>query len=635
MESGKWLHPVTNQILKAMKKPIYFLLIVFLMISTASIAQETKRLIKGQVTDAHSRQPLPGVAVTIIGTNRGTATDATGNYSMMVSPKDKVLTFRYIGYKTRDVTIGKDSVLNVALEVDNAQLTEVVVTGVSRKRMMLGKIAGIGADVQNMTLGSQPVFNTEEYQHLPESIFLEAKKNPLSTFSIDVDNASYSNVRRFINDGQLPPADAVRIEEMINYFDYDYPQPTGEHPFSVTTELGVSPWNKDNLLLHIGLQGKEIPTDNLPASNIVFLIDVSGSMMMQDKLPLVKSGFKMLVEQLRPQDKVAIVVYAGAAGLVLPSTNKKAEMLAAIEALEAGGSTAGAAGINLAYKEAEKNFIKDGNNRVILATDGDFNVGVSSSGELERLIEKKRETGVFLTVLGFGTGNLKDSRMEQLANKGNGNYAYIDNILEAKKVFVNEFGGTLFTIAKDVKLQLEFNPAHVKAYRLIGYENRALKNEDFNNDQKDAGDMGSGHTVTALYEIVPATSKNNKTELQTIDDLKYQQTQLNSKAATTNELLTLKLRYKEPTDDTSKLLQTIVTTQTIAPEKLSDNYKFSAAVAAYGMLLRDSKFKGSANYSKVVELAQQARGKDEDGNRGEFVKLVKTVQLMDARASKK
>jgi Ca-activated chloride channel homolog len=636
MELCGVLHHDRNQTQTAMKKHIYFLVFSFLLISLTTIAQT--RTITGKVTDATDSQPLPGVAITIKGTNKGVATDAAGNYKLLVSTSDKTLSFRYIGYKSKDVTIKKDSVINVALEADNRALEEVVVTGYSKKasRAMAGKIAGVSVMADQATFSyAPPVFNTEEYQHLPESIFLEAKKNPLSTFSIDVDNAAYSNVRRFINEGQLPPADAVRIEEMINYFDYDYPQPTKEHPFSVTTELAACPWNKENLLLHIGLQGKDIPTDNLPASNIVFLIDVSGSMMSQDKLPLVKSGFKMLVEQLRPQDKVAIVVYAGAAGLVLPSTNKKAEMLAAIEALEAGGATAGAAGINQAYQEAEKHFIKGGNNRVILATDGDFNVGVSSSGELERLIEKKRETGVFLTVLGFGTGNLKDSRMEQLANKGNGNYAYIDNILEAKKVFVNEFGGTLFTIAKDVKLQLEFNPAHVKAYRLIGYENRALQNEDFNNDQKDAGDMGAGHTVTALYEIVPAVSKNNKTELQKVDDLKYQETKLNNKAATTNELLTLKLRYKEPAGDTSKLLQTIVTTQTIAPEKLSDNYRFSAAVAAYGMLLRDSKFKGTANYDKVLELAQQARGKDEDGNRGEFVKLVKAVQLMVARASKK
>ncbi|NDK55821.1 YfbK domain-containing protein [Pontibacter fetidus] len=618
-----------------MKKHIYLLVFSFLLISTATIAQT--RTITGKVTDYATAQPLPGVAVAIKGTNKGVATDKDGNFKLQVSAKDKVITFKYIAYITKEVPLKQDSVINVVLELDNVALNEVVVWNTKKgtSRALAGRVTGIAVGDAAAFNYAPPVFNTEEYQNIQESIFLEAKKNPLSTFSIDVDNASYSNVRRFINDGQLPPADAVRIEEMINYFDYDYPQPTKEHPFSVMTELGVSPWNKENLLLHIGLQGKEIPTDNLPASNIVFLIDVSGSMMMQDKLPLVKSGFKMLVEQLRPQDKVAIVVYAGAAGLVLPSTNKKAEMLAAIEALEAGGATAGAAGINQAYAEAEKNFIKGGNNRVILATDGDFNVGVSSSGELERLIEKKRETGVFLTVLGFGTGNLKDSRMEQLANKGNGNYAYIDNILEAKKVFVNEFGGTLFTIAKDVKLQLEFNPAHVKAYRLIGYENRALKNEDFNNDQKDAGDMGSGHTVTALYEIVPATSKSNKTELQNVDDLKYQETKLNTKAAATNELLTLKLRYKEPAGNQSKLLQTIVTTKTIVPEKLSDNYKFSAAVAAYGMLLRDSKFKGSANYSQVLELAQQARGKDEDGNRGEFVKLVNAVQLMEAQVSKK
>jgi Ca-activated chloride channel homolog len=475
----------------------------------------------------------------------------------------------------------------------------------------------------------RPDYNTEAYDRIQENIFLDPKKNPLSTFSIDVDAASYSNVRRFLISGQAPPKDAVRLEEMVNYFHYDYPQPKGPVPVSISSEVSACPWNPDNRLLHIGLQGKAIATDKLPASNLVFLIDVSGSMGSPDKLPLVKSGFRLLVAQLRPQDQVAIVVYAGAAGLVLPSTpgNEKGRILQAIEQLEAGGSTAGGAGIQLAYLTAQQHFKKAGNNRVILASDGDFNVGVSSDAEMERLIEEKRRGGVFLTVLGFGRGNLKDSKMEKLADKGNGNYAYIDNILEAKKVFVNEFGGTLFTIAKDVKLQLEFNPAYVQAYRLIGYENRALRNEDFNNDKKDAGDLGSGHTVTALYEIIPARVKGSRFA-GPVDELKYQTNQLHPKAAGSKEVLTLKLRYKDPADSTSKLLQQVVTDRFTDLNHTSENFRFAAAVAAFGLLLRDSEFKGQASHAGVLALAEKARGQDLEGYRAEFINLVKSAQLL-------
>ncbi|WP_299824718.1 von Willebrand factor type A domain-containing protein [uncultured Pontibacter sp.] len=615
-----------------MKKHICILL-TFLLITCTLQAQERKRLISGLVTDAASGQPLPGVAVVKKGSNNGTATDQNGKYSIMLAASDKVLVFRYIGYQAKEIKVGQDSVLHVALQVDQAQLQEVVVTGYGI-RGLAGKVAGVtirGRSSQSYIVNgaNMPQHNTENYNYIKESTFLDTKRTPLSTFSIDVDNASYSNVRRFLSQGQKPPVDAVRIEEMINYFSYDYPQPTADAPFAVTTELSECPWNKENQLLHIGLQGKNISTENLSASNLVFLIDVSGSMMSPDKLPLVKSGFKLLVDQLRPQDRVSIVVYAGAAGLVLPSTsgNDKPKIMAAIENLEAGGSTAGGAGINLAYKVAQDSFVKGGNNRVILASDGDFNVGVSSDSELQRLIEEKRESGVYLTVLGFGSGNLKDSRMEQLANKGNGNYAYVDNILEAKKIFVNEFGGTLFTIAKDVKLQLEFNPAKVKSYRLIGYENRALADEEFNDDKKDAGDMGAGHTVTALYEIVPVGSRAS-TRAGDVDPLKYQKNELDPKAKATNEILTLKLRYKNPDGAESKLITTTVTDKAVAAGKTSDNFRFSAAVAACGMLLRDSKFKGSASYQMVLELAQGARGKDEEGYRVEFINLVKSMSLL-------
>jgi Ca-activated chloride channel family protein len=499
-----------------------------------------------------------------------------------------------------------------AIMMDTEIETEMVAPGMS-----LGVVA-----TEHM-----PAHNTEEYEAIAENGFREALKNPLSTFSIDVDAASYSNIRRFLNRGQMPPKDAIRIEEMVNYFSYDYTQPAGDEPFSINTEMSACPWNKAHRLVHIGLQGKQIPTKNLPPSNLVFLIDVSGSMETPEKLPLLKAAFSMLVQQLRPQDKVAIVVYAGAAGLVLPSTDgsQKEEILQAIERLEAGGSTAGGAGIELAYKIAKENFVKEGNNRVILATDGDFNVGVSSNAAMERLVEQKRETGIFLTVLGFGMGNYKDSKMEVMADKGNGNYAYIDNLMEARKVLVNEFGGTLFTIAKDVKIQVEFNPAKVKAYRLVGYENRALKNEDFNNDKKDAGELGAGHTVTALYEIIPADAQSNQTVPDT-DELKYQKNKITPSAFTSKELMTLKLRYKQPAAEESKLISKGVMEENIDYNKTSDNFRFSAAVAQFGMLLRNSEFKGNATYTDVVTLAEGAKGADKEGYRKEFINMVKSCQ---------
>ena len=475
------------------------------------------------------------------------------------------------------------------------------------------------------SLRYNPQFNTEQYNRIYENEFLEAAQNPLSTFSIDVDTASYSNVRRFLNNNQMPPADAVRIEEMINYFTYDYPKPTGEHPFSITTKAAVCPWEPRHELVLVGLQGKTFEAQNIPPSNLVFLMDVSGSMDQPDKLPLLKSSFRLLVNQLRDEERVAIVVYAGNAGLVLESTpgSDKQRILEAIDRLQAGGSTAGGAGIQLAYKIAKENFIKSGNNRVVLATDGDFNVGVSSDGELTRIIEEKRKDGIFLTVLGFGTGNYKDSKMEQLADKGNGNYYYIDTLNEGKKVLVSELGSTLFTIAKDVKIQIEFNPSQVKAYRLVGYENRILAKEDFNDDTKDAGELGAGHTVTAMYEIVPVDSAET---FSSVDKLAYQKTEV----VPSSDLMTVKLRYKDPDGETSKLIQQTVKAEDVSAEPAGDS-QFASVVAEFGLVLRGSKFKGNASYEHVLKAANASKGKDAYGYRAEFIDLVGKAQALDMR----
>lgn len=468
-------------------------------------------------------------------------------------------------------------------------------------------------------------FNTENYSSIYENNFLPATEHPVSTFSIDVDVAAYSNLRRFLNAGEMPPRDAVRIEEMINYFDYTYPAPQEQHPFSINTELSVCPWAPEHRLLLIGLQGRQIETGQLPSSNFVFLVDVSGSMNEANKLPLVQQSLQMLIDQLRPQDKVAIVVYAGAAGVVLPATsgNNKTAMREALNRLQAGGSTAGAAGIRLAYQIARENYVNGGNNRVILCTDGDFNVGVSSESELVQLIEKERESNVYLTVLGFGTGNYQDAKMQQLADKGNGNHAYIDQAAEAKKVLISEFGGTLFAIAKDVKLQLEFNPARVAGYRLIGYENRMLAREDFDNDAKDAGELGAGHRVTALYEIVPA---GQSLPVASAGGLKYQSVTTNA-AAQSNELLTLKFRYKVPkANATSTLIETIVYDQ--PTETPGNNLQLAASIASFGMVLRDSPYKGTCSYTMSLEMAKKAALIDPFGYRTELVNLIEKAKVL-------
>ncbi|MFT5819949.1 MAG: Ca-activated chloride channel family protein [Crocinitomix sp.] len=484
--------------------------------------------------------------------------------------------------------------------------------------------SGIGSGYYH----TEPVYhNTESYNSIEENGYKLTGVNPLSTFSVDVDAASYSNVRRFLLNGQKPDKGAVRVEELINYFHYDYPNPTNGDPFSITTEIGDCPWN-NNKLVHIGLQGERIEKGNLPASNLVFLLDVSGSMDQPNKLPLLKKSFKMLVNELGDRDRIAIVVYAGAAGVVLNSTtaDNSTEILAALEKLNAGGSTAGGAGIKLAYQVATENFIQGGNNRVILATDGDFNIGMSSDAAMKDLIEEKRKTGVFLTCLGFGTGNIQDSKMETLADKGNGNYAYIDNLLEAKKVLVTEIGATLVTIAKDVKIQVEFNPTLVESYRLIGYENRLLNDEDFNDDKKDAGEIGAGHSVTALYEVMMKGEGDSTTP--TVDPFRYQEDNPTESRKYGSELLTVKFRYKAPDGDQSKLLERNLKNNVTDWSKLSDNYKFSAAVAGFGMLLRESEFKGTLNFDAVLKLAKEGKGSDNNGYRAEFLRLVDAAKTI-------
>ncbi|MCU0436926.1 MAG: von Willebrand factor type A domain-containing protein [Raineya sp.] len=611
-----------------MKKHVLIWLSAILSIAIVSW-KKPDATVTGKVTLPNGL-PLANVLVSSQKSGKQTTTDVKGSYSIEAQVGD-VLSFSLAGYQTKQATVGKTLVVNVELKymketvkIAKEDRLEKKIKGEPNKMYM-----GARKDVPIMQRNhypSDPIeHNTEEYDAVRESRFLGVNQNPLSTFSIDVDRASYSNMRRFINGGQLPPKDVIRVEELINYFSYDYADPKDDNPFAVYTEISQCPWNKEHQLVQIGLQGKNIPTDKLPPSNLVFLIDVSGSMSSANKLPLVKSAMRLLVNQLRQQDKVSIVVYAGAAGLVLPATNNKEQILQALERLEAGGSTAGGAGIQLAYKVAEENFAKNGNNRVIIATDGDFNVGASSNAEMERLIEDKRKSGVFLTVLGFGMGNYKDSKMEILADKGNGNYAYIDGILEAEKVFIKEFGGTLFTIAKDVKIQVEFNPTKVKAYRLIGYENRALKNEDFNDDKKDAGEMGAGHTVTALYEVIPASSNE---VVAGIDNLKYQNTQVNTTAYKSNEVMNVKLRYKQPSGDVSKLIEKPVVDKSISFEKSSQNFRWAASVAAFGMVMRDSEFKGNATLDQALQIAESAKGEDKEGYRAEFIRIIRSAQLL-------
>lgn len=775
------------------------LYIFFFVLLIATQIQSQERLIKGVVTSAVDRYPLPGVNVLIKGTSKGVVTDFDGKFEIKATPKD-ILEFAFIGFKTKRISVENQTTIAVALEEDVSVLEEVVIHGYgavkrsvttssitqtksrrisnyrlkkqkkkayqnnlanqiqseSVQHVLQGQTAGLNITEANtssrktaqiqirgmstLSKGNEPLVvvdgvispysklqeinpntinavdvlkdatssaiygsrgangvilistkkeaqntnksplyivdgnpikkennyliknlskaainskviygkhkaknkygniakngcivikthqgnfeiqNNESYAVIEENSFERTNLSPLSTFSIDVDKASYSNIRRMINTGEAVTPDAVKIEEMINYFDYEYPQPKGIHPFSINTEVAKTPWHQDTKIVKIGLQGKTYANDELPASNLTFLIDVSGSMGSHNKLPLLKSAFRLLVKQLREKDKVSIVVYAGAAGVVLKPTSgaQKEKILEALDNLNSGGSTAGGEGIKLAYKLAEKNFKKQGNNRVILATDGDFNVGASSDKDMEKLIADKRKSGVFLSVLGFGYGNYKDSKLETLADKGNGNHAYIDNMQEAQKVFGKEFGGTLYTIAKDVKIQVEFNPNKVQAYRLIGYENRMLNDEDFVDDTKDAGELGSGHTVTALYEIVPTNVKSDY--LKNSDDLKYTKPSVEKQYS--DELFTVKFRYKKPDEDKSIEM---VHVQKDEVYEASNDLKFSSAVALFGMQLRNSKYHNNSNTQDVIALAKAGRGKDDNGYRAEFLRLVKTV----------
>ena len=677
------------KILKVMKT--LFSIIALMLVTAMNPA--TQVVIRGTVTGPDNR-PLSGVVVMIKGTNITTMTGTDGTYSIPVVPEARVLVFSLRGMKPLEEPIAGRIVINVSMQPDRTAQREVKpeTPPVSDRDVKKDKIpAGdrvkyVAMEVAEYESASVVAYdqviaaptgtqmkssyhhqpytepNTESYAGFSENGYRDPLREPYSTFSIDVDNASYSNVRRFINLGQEVPADAVRIEEMINYFRYDYPKPAGEHPFSVYTETGICPWNNNHYLLHVGLRGKDIDRNEMPPSNLVFLIDVSGSMNYPNKLPLLKSAFGMLVNELREEDRVALVVYAGAAGVVLESTpgNRKETIMQALDNLQAGGSTAGGAGLMLAYKIAERNFIKGGNNRIILATDGDFNVGVSDNRSMEQLVEEKRGLGIYMTVLGFGMGNIKDDKMEIIADKGNGNYAYIDNIQEARRVLVQEFGGTLFTIAKDVKFQVEFNPAYVKAYRLVGYENRLLADQDFNDDTKDAGEMGAGHTVTALYEIIPAGS--DETGIPSFDPLRYQGSRDGSPSGdmvgstdrsrdtgrggdvpvakdsrdsradrarmneVPRELCNIKLRYKDPDALTSKLFSKTVGTDIKKAGETTDRFRFSAAVAEFGMILRNSKYRGNVTTADVISLASGARGTDPDGYRAEFIRLVQSAK---------
>lgn len=644
----------TNKLLSSSALLLVFLLsmsFTFKGESLGFIPYFESGIIKGTVYDESTKRTVPSATIELYRENtiiKNVSSDSKGDFIFTNIPvgdyKLKVTKAGYDAFYKGNVKVvaGKTTLVNVYMKTsvkkERKDIVKVLEESVEKDVVIStlcapvqrdevyrkGKNAGGYTSTISINDAAMPIpHNTESYDKINENIFKEVVHNPLSTFSIDVDRASYSNVRRFLNSNQMPYKDAVRIEEMINYFDYDYPQPDNGDPFSVSLELGECPWNEEHKLMMIGIKGEELTTESIPPGNIVFLLDVSGSMNSANKLPLLKQAFKILVDNLRPEDKVAIVVYAGAAGCVLESTSgkDKNKIIEALDRLRAGGSTAGGAGIKLAYKIAKENYIPGGNNRVILATDGDFNIGASSDGEMTRLIEEKRKEGVFLSILGFGMGNYKDSKMEKISNAGNGNYAYIDNIMEAKKVFGEELWGTLYTIAKDVKIQIEFNPAQVKAYRLIGYENRILNKEDFNDDKKDAGDIGCGHTVTALYELVLAGTDEKVSD---VDPLEYQ----NASVVKSPNLMTLKLRYKKPDEDKSQLIVRRIKTNDIGEKDPSENFKFAVAVAEFGMLLRDSEHKAGSSYKQTLALAKNGLGKDQFGYRKEFIKLVETAELL-------
>jgi Ca-activated chloride channel homolog len=611
-----------------------------IILSSFTTVESQRGTLSGVVVDSTTNAPIPVATVTVFQSKKQIVKSSTnakgafnislpvGSYTIEVSAKDYESVKMNVFIKSGQDTKVQPKLSRILVAVDELVMEEDVVLMIVEDRVSPRhrneKAMAIGMPTATHSLQSfdyVPIeHNTDEYDFINENKFRDAMANPLSTFSVDVDKASYANVRRFLTQNQKPYRDAVRIEELINYFDYNYPQPTNGHPFSITIEGGKTPWNKESELLLIGLKGENINEREIPANNLVFLIDVSGSMNPANRLPLLKQAFKHMVNQLRPQDRVAIVVYAGSSGLVLESTpgTEKAKISAAIDMLQSGGSTAGGAGIQLAYKVAQQNYIHGGNNRVILGTDGDFNVGVSSTSELVKLIEEKRNSGVYLTILGFGMGNYKDGRMKQLSMAGNGNYAYIDNIMEAKKVFGTELWGTLYTIANDVKIQVEFNPAKVKSYRLIGYEKRILNSEDFNDDKKDAGDIGCGHTVTALYEIIPAHSN---VSVPNVDPLIYSKQSLSN----SNDLVTVKIRYKKPGDDTSKLITQRVE---VGKTKSTNNLLFASAVAEFGMLLRESEFMGTSSFATALNRAKKSKDEDEYGYKNDFIKMIEMAEMI-------
>lgn len=605
-----------------------------LLLILAGFRADHYRTINGTVYNAENNKPLQGVTVEVEGTNIVTVSNSQGHYTLKVPDNITHLLFSMIGFEQKRIKAGKTALLDVWL-IPSAPMLDETVSVVMSKGLSITRAATfVNAQNRSIPFGGRvinrhyPTYeNTESYGKISENGFIDPKQEPLSTFAIDVDAASYSNVRRFINNGQLPPKDAVRLEEMINYFPYDLAAPSNGDPVAISTELSSAPWNAQHHLLRIGLKAKTMKTDKLPPSNFVFLLDVSGSMDDFNRLPLVKASMKLLIDQLRDKDHVAIVTYAGSAETKLTSTsgNNKRKIKDVIDALEANGATAGGAGIKLAYQLAKENFIKGGNNRIVLASDGDFNVGPSSDEDMEELITNEQKSGISLSVLGFGMGNLKDSKMEILANKGHGNYAYIDNIAEARKAMVTEFGGTLFTVAKDVKMQVEFNPAKVQAYRLLGYENRLLKKEDFNNDQKMGGDMGIGHTVTALYEIIPIGTKDDYTD--SVDPLKYQSP---SSIVLSNsaEMATIKFRYKNPGSENSQLKKLSIAANPINLAETSEDFRFVSAVAELGLLLRNSTYKQQAAYDKLIARAKKAKGIDQEGYRAEFIKLAENTKLL-------
>ncbi len=631
-----------------MRNVLKFLVVSFTLLSC--FAMEAQELVvKGVVSDGDG--PLPTAKVLNVNSKASTISDFDGNYSI-VAKKGDVLEFTYMGYTTVRKTIYNETTIHVTLMINSKEAINVTVKTLGRKvqprtstfsvqtyggeentktrqaavaNALSGKVPGIkvtyayGAPSIHKPL---PPSYQEQYEDRQENTFQSPSLQPLSTFSVDVDKASYANVRRMLNNGQEIPKEAVKVEEMVNYFHYNYPTPTNRKPFAVHTEYGACAWNDKHHLLKIGIKGKEIPQEKLPPSNLVFLLDVSGSMHASNKLPLLKESLKILVRKMRKQDRVAIVVYAGAAGEVLPSTSgeNKEAIIAALDKLSAGGSTAGGAGIALAYKIAQENFIQGGNNRVVLGTDGDFNVGVHATKDLQTLIEEKRETGVFLTALGFGMGNYKDEQLETLADKGNGNHAYIDTMQEAQKVLDKEFSGTMYAIAKDVKLQVEFNPTQVQAYRLIGYENRMLEAKDFKDDKKDAGEIGSGHTVTALYEVIPVGVKSSFTK--NLPSLKYTKTGNNKSTA----LATVKVRYKKPDGDKSMLLEREISNTPLDFADLTVDFQFASAIAGFGMLLQDSKYVDTSNWNTIREWAEKGRGLDKEGYRAEAIRLMELSQ---------